>query len=67
MKTNPNGIIIAKAFPNPFNALVYLLLAPSDWNAELKPCNKCNAKNTKAKLYSPTLTGLKNFSCNSWK
>ncbi len=51
---NPSGIRIAYALPNPFNDLVYLLFAPTDWNAELNPCNKCNAKNTKPPQYKTT-------------
>ena len=45
---NPTGISIAYTLQNVFNPLVYLLFAPTDWNAEVNPCNKCNAKNTKA-------------------
>ena len=48
MITNPSGIKIAYPFPNPFKLFVYLLFAPTDWKAELKPCNKCNAKKTNA-------------------
>jgi hypothetical protein len=32
---------------NDFKALEYLLLIPTDWNEEAKPCSKCKLKNTK--------------------
>ena len=51
MIIKPAGIIIEYHFPKATITGVYLLcLAPSDWNAEAKPCCKCNDKNTKATM-----------------
>jgi hypothetical protein len=46
---------------------VYLLFAPADWKAELKPCNKCNERNTKPTMYKATLHKGWNLCCNSAK
>ena len=58
---NPAGITTEKAIVNDFNALVYLLFNPTDWNEELNPCNKCSIKNTNETAYSTTRTGLTNL------
>ena len=41
----PKGTTIANAYPNLCNALENLLLNPTDWKEELKPCHKCNDNN----------------------
>ena len=65
MKINPSGTTIAKAYPNVCSFLENLLLNPTDWNEELKPCHKCKASNTNDKEYKPVRTGLSNFATNS--
>ena len=57
MIIKPAGIIIEYHFPKATITGVYLLcLAPIDWNAEAKPCCKCNDKNTKATTYKTNVT-----------
>ncbi len=57
MNIKPKGIIIAYAVPNFLSKGVYLLwLNPTDWNADWKPCIKCNDKNIKETTYIITLT-----------
>ena len=63
---NPNGIKIAKAYPN-FCVPTETLLAPTDWNEELNPCHKCNANKTNETQYKPVRTGETNLCCNSEK
>ena len=46
MKMKPKGTTIAKAYPNVCNDFEYLLLKPTDWNEELKPCHKCSDNKT---------------------
>ena len=43
----PNGTTMAKVYPNLCSDFEYLLLKPTDWKEELKPCHKCNASKTK--------------------
>ena len=42
---NPKGTTIAKAYPNLCSDFEYLLLNPTDWNEELKPCHKWDDNN----------------------
>lgn len=48
MNINPSGIKIAYAFPIFCKVFFLPAVEPIDWNAEVNPCNKCNAKNTNA-------------------
>ena len=62
MKINKAGTTIEYALANPFIPLVYLLLAPTDWKADIKPCNKCKAKKTNPRQYIATRQRGTNFS-----
>lgn len=62
---NPNGTIIAKAYPNLQMAGENLLLIPIDWNDDPKPCHKCNDNNRNDKQYNPVRTGFSNLCTNS--
>ena len=48
MIINPNGIKTEYALPMFCNVFFLPVVEPIDWNADVKPCNKCNAKNTNA-------------------
>ena len=49
MKIKPNGMTIEYSLANPLSPLVYLLFAPTDWNADMNPCKRCRLKKTNPK------------------
>ena len=64
---NPKGTTIANAYPNLCKDFENLLLNPTDWKDESKPCHKCSDKSKNDKQYKPVRTGLSNLCTNSVK